>query len=149
MNGYRSPPRPWVRDGPKEFGAGGLPPPRHDGRYPDHHMRRDRLDHPDDHYRGRAKFDRPMPLDWGHRDRGRESFINDRKPFERRPPSPLPPPPVPLPPNRGRWARDVRERSRSPLRRGPPPKDYRRDVYMERGRDDRRGMGRDRIGGTY
>lgn len=146
MNGYRSPPRPWARDGPREFGAGGLPTPRYEGRFPDHHLRRDRLDYPDDHYRGRAKFDRPMNMDWGHRDRGRESFFNDRKPFERRPPSPLPPPP---PPNRGRWARDVRERSRSPVRGGPPPKDYRRDVYMERGRDDRRGMGRDRIGGAY
>ncbi|PON50534.1 zinc finger protein [Parasponia andersonii] len=149
LNGYRSPPRAWVRDGPREFVTGGLPPPRHDGRFLDNHLRRDRLDIPEDIYRGRARFDRPVPVDWGHRDRGRESFFNERKAFERRPPSPLPPPPPLPPPSRGRWGRDIRERSRSPIRGGPPPKEYRRDIYMERGRDDRRGMARDRIGSAY
>ena len=152
MNGFRSPPRGWARDGPREFGAGGLPPTRHEGRFSDHHIRRDRLDHPEDDYRGRNKFDRPMPMDWGHRDRGRDALFNERKGFERRPPSPPPPPPPPppsFPPHRGRWARDVRERSRSPIRGGPPAKDFRRDIYMERGRDDRRAVGRERIGDAY
>lgn len=159
MNGYRSPPRVLVRDGPREFGVGGLPPPRHDDRFPDHLLRRDRLDFLDDHYRGRTKFDRPMPpLDWAHRDRGRDGLFNERRSFERRPLSPLPPlppPPLPLPlpstppSSRGRWASDNRERSRSPVRGAPPPKDYRRDAYLDRGRDDRRGMGRDRFGGAY
>ncbi|XP_044471833.1 histone-lysine N-methyltransferase SETD1A [Mangifera indica] len=145
-NGYRSPPRGWGRDGhgPREFGAGGPPPSRHEGRFSDH-MRRDQLDFPDDGYRGRNK---PMlPMDWGHRDRGRDNF-NERKRYDRRVPSP--PPVAPVPPHRGRWGRDVRERSRSPIRGAPPPKDYRRDMYMERGRDDhRRGGGRDRIGDAY
>ncbi|PRQ46526.1 putative Zinc finger, RanBP2-type [Rosa chinensis] len=145
LNGYRSPPRGWARDGPREFGAG-LPPPRHEGRFPDHQMRRDWLDY-SDNYRGRSKFDRPMPMDRGNRDRGRDSFF-ERKAFERRPPSP-PSPPPPLPPYRGRWAHDARQGSRSPLRGGLPPKDYNRPMYMDRGRDDRRGMGRDRIGGAY
>ncbi|XP_075641248.1 uncharacterized protein LOC142612952 [Castanea sativa] len=154
MNGYRSPPRGWARDGPREFGAGGVPPPRHEGRFSDHHLRRDRLDYPEDDYRGRNKFDRPMPMDWGHRDRGRDALFNERKGFERRPPSPPPlvpppPPPPPFAPHRGRWARDARERSRSPIRGGPPAKDYRRDMYMERGRDDRRAVGRERIGDAY
>lgn len=88
-------------------------------------------------------------MDWGHRDRGRDNFFNDRKGFERRLPSPPPPPPPPGLPQRGRWGRDVRERSRSPIRGGPLVKEYRRDMYMERGRDDRRGMGRDRMGDVY
>ncbi|KAK1582291.1 hypothetical protein Q3G72_013679 [Acer saccharum] len=145
MNGYRSPPRSWGRDGPREFGAGGLPPARHEGRFSDHMRRGDRPHFAEDDYRGRNK---PMPpMDWGHRERGRDTFFNERKGYERRPPSP---PPVPsVPPHHGRWGRDVRERSRSPIRGAPPPKDYRRDMYMERGRDDRRGMGRDRIGDAY
>lgn len=148
MNGYRSPPRGWTRDGPRDFGPGGPPPPRHGGRFSDHDLRRERPDYPDDDYRGKNKFDRPVPLDWVHRDHGRDGFFNERKGFERRPPSP-PPLPPPLPPQRGRWGRDVRERSRSPIRGALPPKDYRRDVYVERGRDDRRGVGRDRMGGVY
>ncbi|KAI4350839.1 hypothetical protein L6164_005249 [Bauhinia variegata] len=151
MNGYRSSPRGLARDGPREYGSAVLPPPRHEGRFPDHHARRDRLDYMEDGFRGRNKFDRPPPLDWGHRDRVRDGFSNERKGFERRPLSPTAPLPPSLPPHRGggggRWARDVRERSRSPLRGGPPPKDYRRDMYMDRARDDRRGAARDRIGG--
>ncbi|WCJ42498.1 Zinc finger Ran-binding domain-containing protein 2 [Euphorbia peplus] len=146
MNGYRSPPRGWARDGPRDFVPGGLPPPRHGGRIPDHDMRRGRPDYPDDEFRGRGKFDRPMSMDWAHRDRGRDLMFNERKGFDRR----LPSPPLPPPPQRGRWGRDVRERSRSPIRGGPPPKDFRRDMYLERGRDDRRDMGgRDRVGDVY
>lgn len=145
-NGYRSsPPRGWPRDGPRDFGPGG-PPPRHEGRFPDHHLRRDRLDYPDEDFRDRGKFDRPPPPEWGPRDHGRDGFL-DRKGYERRPLSPLAPPP---PPPRGRWAdRDMRERSRSPIRGGPPPKEFRRDPYMERGREDRRGVGRDRMSNVY
>ncbi|KAL8102424.1 hypothetical protein AgCh_027056 [Apium graveolens] len=44
---------------------------------------------------------------------------------------------------------DVRERSRSPVRDLPSLKNYRRDIYMERDRDDRRPMGRDRVGDAY
>nr|KYP66967.1 TATA-binding protein-associated factor 2N [Cajanus cajan] len=92
----------------------------------------------------------PPPLDWDSRDRGRDGFSDERKGFERRPLSPPAPLLPSLPHHRGgRWARDVRERSRSPIRGGPPPKDYRRDTFMNRARDDRRGMGRDRIGGMY
>ncbi|RVW38362.1 hypothetical protein CK203_071137 [Vitis vinifera] len=64
MNGYRSPPRGWARDGPREFGGGAPSHRRHDGRFPDHNMRRDRLDYPEDDYRERNKFDRPAPPDW-------------------------------------------------------------------------------------
>lgn len=148
MYGYRSPPpRGWPRDGPRDFGPGGPPPPRHEGRFADHHVRRDRLDYPEEDYRDRGKFERLPPPEWAPRDHGRESFL-DRKGYDRRPLSPLPPPP---PPGRGRWAeRDIRERSRSPIRGGPPPKDFgRRDPYMERGRDERRGVGQDRIGNVY
>lgn len=146
-NGYRSsPPRGWQRDGARDFGPGGPPPPRHEGRFPDHHLRRDRLDYPDEDFRDRGKFDRPPPTEWGPREHGRGGFM-DRKGYERRPISPLAPPP---PPPRGRWAdRDSRERSRSPMRGGPPPKEFRRDPYLESGRDDRRGLVRERIGNVY
>lgn len=145
MNGYRSPPRSWARDGARDFGPGALPPPRHDDRFSDP-MRRDRLGYPEEEYRDRSKFDRPMPMDWGHRDRGRDNFYNERRGFERRPMSP-PLPPAPLP--RDRWAHDARERSRSPIRGGPLPKEYRRDMYIEQGRDNRRVVGRGRIGDAY
>ncbi|XVF88564.1 hypothetical protein PTKIN_Ptkin19aG0060800 [Pterospermum kingtungense] len=152
INGFRSPPRGWAREGPRDFGAAGPPPPRHEGRLSDHSMRGDRLDYLDDDYRGRSRFDRPMPMEWRHRDRGRDNLFNERKGYERRPLSPLPPPPPPPPPQlppRGRWVRDVRERSRSPIRGAPPPKEYRRDMYPERGREDRRGVGRDRMGDAF
>ncbi|XP_022144870.1 dapper homolog 3 isoform X2 [Momordica charantia] len=160
LAGYRSPPRAWARDGPREIAAGALAPPRYESRYPDHPLRRDRVDYLED-LRGRSKFDRPIPADWALRDHGRDDFLTERKGFERGPPSP----PLPLLSQRGRWARDVRERSRSPIRgpvrsplrvslRSPlsgglPPKDFRRDVYVERERDDRRGLGRDRDGGPF
>lgn len=90
-----------------------------------------------------------MPVvDWGQRDRGRDSFFNERKGYERRMPSPPLLPPT-LPPHRGRWGRELRERSRSPIRGGFPPKDYHQDMYVDRVRDDRRGLGRDRLGDTY
>ncbi|XP_057447159.1 pH-response regulator protein palI/prr-5 isoform X2 [Lotus japonicus] len=201
MNGYnRSPLRGLGRDGPRDYGsAAALPPLRHEGRFPDPSLHRDRLDYIEDPYRGRSKFDRPPPLDWDSRDRVRDVLANERKGFERRPLSPpaarfdrrplsppaarfdrrplsppaarfdrrplSPPaarfdrrplsPPAPLLPSAphhrgGRWARDVRERSRSPIRGGPPAKDYRRDMFVNRGRDDRRGgVGRGRVGGMY
>ncbi|KAE9600316.1 putative Zinc finger, RanBP2-type, TAF15/EWS/TLS family [Lupinus albus] len=145
--GYRSPPRGLAR----EYGSVALPPFRHEGRFADLHVHRDRIDYLEDAYRGRNKFDRPPPpLDRDSRDRRRDDFYNKRKGFERRPLSP-PAPLLPslLPHHGGPWAHDVRERSRSPLRGGPPPKDYRRDMFVCRGRDDRRALGRDRIGGMY
>ncbi|KAL9224058.1 hypothetical protein vseg_000132 [Gypsophila vaccaria] len=149
--GYRSPPpapRGWPRDGPRDYGRGGPPPPRHEGRFADHHLRRDhRLDYPEVDFPGRGKFDRLPPAEWAARDNGRDSFIDSRKGYERRP---LSPPPVSPPGAHGRWAgRDIRERSRSPLRGGPPPKDFRREPYMGRGRDEGRGVGRDRMGDVY
>lgn len=160
INGYRSPPpRPLGRDGLREYGStAALPPLRHEGRFPDPNAHRERIDYMEDTYRGRSKFDRPPPLDWDNRDRGRDGFSNERKGFERRPLSPPAPLLPSLPPHRsggdggGRWTRDVRERSRSPIRGGPQEKDYRRDTFMSRsGRDDRRGggVGRDRVGGMY
>ncbi|CAI9100360.1 OLC1v1037340C2 [Oldenlandia corymbosa var. corymbosa] len=135
MNGYRSPPRGWARDDPRDFR--GVPPyARHEGRFPDLSLRRP--DYAVDDYRDRSRFERPPPLEWSHRDRVRDNILNERKGYERRA---LSPPPV-APPPRGHWARGIRERSRSPIRGGAPLKDYRRDMYMERGRDDRRGMGR-------
>ncbi|OIW15980.1 hypothetical protein TanjilG_04515 [Lupinus angustifolius] len=149
--GYRSPPRGLGRDGPREYGSAALPPLRHEDRFADPHLHRDRIGYLEDAYRGRNKFDRPPPpVDWDSRDRGRDVFSNERKGFERRPLSPLAPLLPSLPPHHGgRWTQDVRERSRSPIRGGPPPKDHRRDVFVNRGRDDRRALGRDRIGGMY
>ncbi|KAL1363559.1 hypothetical protein HN51_011770 [Arachis hypogaea] len=144
MNGYRSPPRGFARDAPKEY----LPPLRHEGRFPDSpHARRERIDYIEDSYRGRNRFDRSPPLDFGPRRPARDDFSGERKVFDRRLPSP--PPSAPLLPHRGPWARDVRERSRSPIRGAPPPKDYRQDMYLDRVRDDRRGVGRDKIRGMY
>ncbi|XP_060213592.1 uncharacterized protein LOC132640828 isoform X1 [Lycium barbarum] len=137
-NGYRSPPRGWARDDPRDFRAGG-PHSRYEGRFAGPPIRRDRPDFADADFRDRNRFERPPALDWGLRDRGRESYLCERKGYERRTPSP-PHPPVLSP--RGEWDRDIRGRSRSPVRGGPPPKDYRRDLYMGRGRDDRR-VGRD------
>ncbi|KAJ8540788.1 hypothetical protein K7X08_000808 [Anisodus acutangulus] len=136
-NGYRSPPRGCARDDPRDFRAG-VPHSRYEGRFADPLIRRDRPDFADANCRDRSRFERPPALDWGHRGRGKESYLSERKGYERRIPSP-PHPPV-LPP-RGQWDRDIRERSRSPVR-GGPPKDYRCDLYMGRGRDDRR-VGRD------
>lgn len=138
MNGYRSPPRGWGRDEPRDFRAGGPPYPRHEGRFADPPLRRDRADYAEEEYRERNRFERPVPLDWGNRDRARDNVLNERKGYERRAPSP----PLSALPPRGQWGRDIRERSRSPIRGGAPLKDYRRDMYMERGRDDRRGVGR-------
>ncbi|XP_042476790.1 RNA-binding protein EWS-like isoform X2 [Macadamia integrifolia] len=152
MNGYRSPPRDSGRDRPRVFGAD---PPhlRRGGRFPDHQMRRARPDiREDEDYRARDKFDGPLRPEWGPRDRGRGMF-HERRGFEgrndRHLPSPPPPPPPPLPSHRGRWGRDLRVRSRSPVRVGPPPRDFRRDAYMDRGPEGRRGMARDRMGELY
>ncbi|XP_055810570.1 uncharacterized protein LOC129880519 isoform X1 [Solanum dulcamara] len=135
VNGYRSPPHGWARDDPRDFRAG-VPHSRYEGRFADPPIRRDRPDFADADCRDRSRFERPPALDWGHRERGRESYyLSERKGYERRTPSPLHPPV--LPPH-GQWPRDIRERSRSPVRGGPPPKDYGRDIYMGRGRDDRR-----------
>ncbi|XP_034918249.1 uncharacterized protein [Populus alba] len=143
MNGYRSPPRDWARDRPRDYGSGG-PPPRQGARFSDHEMRRDRSDYADDEYRGRNKFDRPMPMDWGHNDHGRDSFFHERKGFERQPPSPpLPPPSLP---QRGRWGREGRDRSRSPISTTKRV----HNMYMEQGwRDDRHRVGRGRMRDVY
>ncbi|KAM7509534.1 hypothetical protein LguiA_019987 [Lonicera macranthoides] len=150
INGYRSPPRGWPADGPRDYGAGGPLHPRHEGRFPDHHIRRDRPDYLEDDFRDRNRFDRPIPSpDWSRDRGGRDNLLGDRKGYERRLPSPpLPPPPPPPPRGGGRFAR---ERSRSPVRGlgQPPLKDYRRDMYADRGRDDRPLPRRDRISDAY
>ncbi|KAI3898920.1 hypothetical protein MKW92_015510 [Papaver armeniacum] len=150
-NGFNRspPPRSWGRDGPKEFGAGPTHARHGGGRFPDNHVRRERPDYRDeDDFRDRGKFDRPLPSDWNHRDRGRDTFFKERRGGlnmrnERRPLSP----PPPLPPHRARFGRDIRERSRSPLRNGAPT-DYRRDSYAGRGGRDARvgGMARGQVG---
>ncbi|CAN4101586.1 unnamed protein product [Withania somnifera] len=138
VNGYRSPPSGWARDGPRDF-RDGVPHSRYEGRFADPPIRRDRPDFTDADCRDQNRFGRPPAPDWGHRERGRESYLSERKGYERRIPSPPHPPVLP---HRDQWPRDIRERSRSPVRSGPPPKDYRRDLYMGRGRADRR-VGRD------
>ncbi|XP_068648760.1 uncharacterized protein [Aristolochia californica] len=148
MNGYGSPPpRGWGRDSSREFGMG-PPPVRHGGRFPDNHLPRERSGyHEEDDYRERGKFDRPVPPDWGlPRDRGRDDFFEDRRGYSARGPRgpPLSPPP---PAARGHWGHDIRERSRSPFRGSL--KDYRRESYMGRGRDDRRGINRERVNGSF
>ncbi|GMH23811.1 hypothetical protein Nepgr_025654 [Nepenthes gracilis] len=156
--GYRSPPRGLLRHGRRDFGPSGLPLSRHGGRLLNH-AHRGRLDYPEEDFRERGKLGRLSPLHWASRERAKNLFLDDRKGYERRPPSP-PSPPQLLPP-RGRWVeRDHRKRSRSPTRGvlppsdfkldlSPPPKDFRRDLYEERDREDRRNGGRDRIGSVY
>lgn len=123
MNGsFRSPPRVWSRDPPRDFRSSG-PPPRHNARFPDP---------PQDDPRDRYRHDRPLSLDWAHRDRGRDSRVGCAR-------RPMSPPPAPeLHPSRG-WAPPIRLRSRSPVRGGFRPRDYPRDPYMNRGRGGRGG----------
>lgn len=147
---YRSSPRGWPRDTPRDFRAPPPPPPsRHEFRFSDPLMRQE---YPEDDPRDRYRYDRPMLQEWGHRDRGNFNN-NERRGFGRRVMSP-PPPAAAGPPPRGGWGSShIRERSRSPVVRGgapPPSKDYhhhhQRDMYMNnnRRRDDRRGgVGRD------
>jgi hypothetical protein len=83
-----------------------------------------------------APVDRPPMM--GHRDGIREDRYHDRRGdhdvrTDRYPPSP---------PSHGRWGKDSRERSRSPLRTAS--RDYHRDPHLDRVRDDRRDMRRDR-----
>ncbi|KAG5225679.1 RNA-binding family protein [Salix suchowensis] len=59
INGYRSPPQGWARMDPEILGL------------------RDRSDYADDEYRVRKKFDRPMPMNWSPKDRGRDSFFHE------------------------------------------------------------------------
>lgn len=136
MNGgYRSPPRGWPRDVPRDFRASG-PSARHDVRFPDPLMRSERQNYPEE---DRYRYDRPLLPEWGHRDRGRENYFYQRRGgYGRRI---LSPPLAPAVPPRG-WASHIRDRSRSPVRGGAQPKDYQRDMYMNRRRDDRRGVGR-------
>ncbi|KAF3783963.1 TATA-binding protein-associated factor 2N [Nymphaea thermarum] len=150
INGYGSPPRGWSRDGFREFDDG-MPPPRHGERLPDHRMGREFRDRADYHieneYRGRGRFD-GSPREWRHgmggRWRGRDEFherdefFDDRREVYGRGGRRAPSPPS-LP---DRWVRDSRVRSRSPVR---GMKEYNGDPFVGRGREDRRGIGRDRI----
>ncbi|XP_075517645.1 uncharacterized protein LOC142551976 isoform X2 [Primulina tabacum] len=134
---YKSPTRGWPRHDPRDFGAA-RPSPRNEARYLDPHpFRSERRDFPEDDYNDRYKYDRPsMLLEWDRRDRGRDDFLNERSgDYGRRVLSPSPEPP--LLPTRG-WGTLVRERSRSPVR--APPKEYQADIYLSRGRDNRRGV---------
>ncbi|KAL6508087.1 hypothetical protein OROGR_024282 [Orobanche gracilis] len=122
MNGgYRSPPRGWARD----FRANAGPATRHEVRSPpDPPIVQDHLEN--GHPRSRYNFDR---LDF----RGRHNnYFNERRGYERR--VDLSPSPTP----RGwAFASHVRDRSRSPFRAGVQPKDYQRDMYLNRRRSDR------------
>ncbi|KAK9102720.1 hypothetical protein Sjap_019974 [Stephania japonica] len=155
MNGFRSPPPlplPWGRDGPRDITP---PHPRPGGRLPDYHPRRERpVLREEDDFGERGRFDRAMMPQWVTRDRGRVSF-SARRGFgirnELRPMTPPPLAPPPLPP-RAQWARDIRERSRSPIRNGrtPPSKDRHRDLFIDgRGRGSRWGMPRGRGRGRF
>lgn len=140
MNGgFRSPPRGWPRDAPRDFRASGLPG-RNEVRFLDPLMHGERQSFPDDDPRDRFGYDRPPPPEWGHRDRGRDNYFYDmRGGYGSRF---LSPPPAPAVPPRG-WASHIRDRSRSPVRGGAQTKDYQRDMRMNRRRDYRRGVGRD------
>ncbi|XP_073052316.1 uncharacterized protein [Primulina eburnea] len=134
---YKSPTRGWPRHDPRDFGAA-RPSPRNEARYPDPPpFRSERRGFPEDDYSDRYKYDRPsMLLEWDRRDLGRDDFLNERSGgYGRRVLSPSPEPP--LLPTRG-WGTLVRERSRSPVR--APPKEYQADIYLSRGRDNRRGV---------
>jgi hypothetical protein len=134
INGYRSPPLAWARDGPRDLGPGGPPPPP---RFYDYNLhRKDRVDYPEDDYRGRSRFPRPISGDGG-----RDTFFNDKRGYDRRGPhSPLLPTAALGP--RDRWrspppSRDLWERSRSPVKGAP--RDY----------GGRHALGRNRIGDVY
>ncbi|KAH6797950.1 hypothetical protein C2S52_022504 [Perilla frutescens var. hirtella] len=139
MNGgYRSPPRGWPRDPTRDFRVSG-PPGRNEVRFPDPLMRSERQNFLEDDPRDRYGYDRPPLPEWGHRDRGRDNYLYERRGgyggrF-------LSPAPSSTFPPRG-WAPHIRERSRSPGRGGAPIKDYQRGMHMNRRRDDRRGVGR-------
>nr|ABR16767.1 unknown [Picea sitchensis] len=144
-SGFGRPPAPWGRGGPGAFDR--ISPPRPGEQSPpdfrpvrdtrDRHDYEDRFD-----YRGRVRDDSFAPVDrppmMGHRDGIREDRYHDRRGdhdvrTDRYPPSP---------PLHGRWGKDSRERSRSPLRTAS--RDYHRDPHLDRLRDDRRDMRRDR-----
>ncbi|KAF6138413.1 hypothetical protein GIB67_041759 [Kingdonia uniflora] len=140
------------RGGPREFDAG-PPEPRHGGSLLITICQgKDSITAKRNTEEGKVDRERDFSQsEWEPRGRGRGNFLNDRRfdaRSERRPISPSPPPPPPVPP-RDRWARDIRQRSRSPVRGGPPLKDYRRDSYLDRGREGRfnmaRGQGRGRM----
>ncbi|XP_047308754.1 uncharacterized protein LOC124912232 [Impatiens glandulifera] len=118
--GHRSP-RPSLRDQPpRDLLIGGHPPSHgHETpRFHDHQLRRDRLDFREDEHRERNKLDRSITSDWARREASS--------------------------PTRDKWTHhDTRQRSRSPNRGGLPIKDgdhHRRDLYVERRREDRHGV---------
>ncbi|MQL90783.1 hypothetical protein Taro_023393 [Colocasia esculenta] len=115
-NSDRSPPRGWARDGP--------PPPRNGGKFQGPGLQRGKSDYYEVvGLRGRDRFDRT-----GVAGRERYEFVDERRGYEQRPPSP-----------RNRWENVPRERSRSPPPRARPSprKDFARNSYMGRGRGDR------------
>lgn len=125
--GFGPPSGPWGRGGPGAFDR--ISPHRHDYE--------DRFD-----YRGRVRDDSFAPVDrppmMSHKDGIREERYHDRRVDhdvrgDWHPSSP---------PLRGRWGKDSRERSRSPLRTAS--RDYYRDPHLDRLRDDRRDVRRDR-----
>ncbi len=154
LSGFGGPPGVWGGRGvPHEFDHG--PPPRmsdfRPGRemrdHDDYHERDDFRDR--DRFEGRAPFDRGGPLDRGMMDRGffahkdgeREDHYRDRRGLDHVDPRGGDRRPL-TPPLRSRWARDGRERSRSPMHNLPRE-------YLNRRRDDRRDERRDRREDLY
>ncbi|CAM6075759.1 unnamed protein product [Sphagnum tenellum] len=146
LSGFGGPPGVWGRGGPHEFDHG--PPPRMADRLSEFRPGRDMRDRDDYHeregFRDRDRFEGRTPLDRGgmsdrgpmdrgffaHREREREDRYRDRRGLDHGDPRGGDRRPL-TPPLRSRWARDGRERSRSPIRSSSRE-------YLDRRRDDMR-----------
>lgn len=164
LGGYSEPPGVWGRGGLHDFDHG--PPPRLPDRLSDFRPGRDLRDRDDyreredfrdrDRFDGRPPLDRGLPMDrmsldrsfFGNRDRDREDRYRDKRSLDRgdhrghdrRPITPT---------LRSRWAREGKERSRSPVR--SLSREYHRleSNHSDRRRDDRREDRRERREDLY
>lgn len=118
FNGFRSPPRDWDIDDPREFNTN-LIPPRRGGKLLNP-ARRENQQFSKNNFRGRGRSNWPVSGDWEHR--GRDAFVSNSRGVNRRPQSPD-----------DRWIQDIRGRSRSPVGGRFP-----RNPFVGRGRDDHR-----------